>query len=107
MNILDAILGAQGGDTTQQLGRQFGLNESQVSSALSALSSIRRWTSATCRPTSGSRPQARGTRSPLPGARREYSPWSPLRGAPLLEMSTRNRSSRVSRDSSIPASSFL
>ena len=37
MNILDAILGAQGGDTTQQLGRQFGLNESQVSSALSAL----------------------------------------------------------------------
>jgi len=37
MNILDAILGAQGGDTPQQLGRQFGLDESQVSSALSAL----------------------------------------------------------------------
>ena len=37
MNILDAILGAQGGDTAQQLGRQFGLNDSQVSSALSAL----------------------------------------------------------------------
>ena len=36
MNILDAILGAQG-NTTQQLGRQFGLDESQVSSALSAL----------------------------------------------------------------------
>jgi hypothetical protein len=37
MNILDAILGAQGGGAAQQLGRQFGLNESQVSSALSAL----------------------------------------------------------------------
>ena len=37
MNILDAILGAQGGNATQQLGQQFGLNESQVSSALSAL----------------------------------------------------------------------
>ena len=36
MNILDAILGAQG-RRPQQLGRQFGLNESQVSSALSAL----------------------------------------------------------------------
>ena len=37
MNILDSILGAQGGNAPQQLGRQFGLNESQVSSALSAL----------------------------------------------------------------------
>jgi hypothetical protein len=37
MNMLDTILGVQGGDTAQQLGRQFGLNESQVSSALSAL----------------------------------------------------------------------
>ena len=37
MNMLDAILGAQGGGAAQQLGRQFGLNESQVSSALSAL----------------------------------------------------------------------
>jgi hypothetical protein len=37
MNILDAILGAQDGSAAQQLGRQFGLNESQVSSALSAL----------------------------------------------------------------------
>jgi hypothetical protein len=37
MNILDAILGAQEGSATQQLGRRFGLNESQVSSALSAL----------------------------------------------------------------------
>ena len=37
MNILDSILGAQGGDAPQQLARQFGLNESQVSSALSAL----------------------------------------------------------------------
>jgi hypothetical protein len=37
MNMLDAILGAQGGNATQQLGRQFGLNESQVSSALSVL----------------------------------------------------------------------
>jgi len=37
MNMLDTMLGAQGGDATQQLGRQFGLNESQVSSALSAL----------------------------------------------------------------------
>jgi hypothetical protein len=37
MNILEAILGAQGGGATRQLGQQFGLNESQVSSALSAL----------------------------------------------------------------------
>jgi hypothetical protein len=37
MNIFDAILGAQDGSAAQQLGRQFGLNESQVSSALSAL----------------------------------------------------------------------
>lgn len=37
MNMLDAILGAQGGTGAQQLGRQFGLEESQVSSALSAL----------------------------------------------------------------------
>ena len=37
MNMLDAILGAQGGNATQQLGRQFGLDDSQVSSALSAL----------------------------------------------------------------------
>ena len=35
--MLDAILGAQGGDAPQQLGRQFGLDDSQVSSALSAL----------------------------------------------------------------------
>ena len=37
MNILDAILGAQGGGATQQLGQQFGLDQDQVSSALSAL----------------------------------------------------------------------
>ena len=37
MNILEAILGAQGGGAAQQLGQQFGLNESQTSSALSAL----------------------------------------------------------------------
>ena len=37
MNMLDAILGAQGGGAAQQLGRQFGLDESQASSALSAL----------------------------------------------------------------------
>ena len=37
MNILDAILGAQGGGASRQLGQQFGLNESQVFSALSAL----------------------------------------------------------------------
>ena len=37
MNILEAMLAAQGGGATQQLGQQFGLNESQVSSAVSAL----------------------------------------------------------------------
>lgn len=37
MNILDAMLSAQGGGATQQLGQQFGLDESQVSAALSAL----------------------------------------------------------------------
>jgi hypothetical protein len=37
MNILDAMLEAQGGGTTQRLGQQFGLEDSQVSSALSAL----------------------------------------------------------------------
>ena len=37
MNILDAVLGAQGGNAPAQLGRQFGLNDTQVSSALSAL----------------------------------------------------------------------
>jgi hypothetical protein len=37
MNILEAILGAQSGGATRQLGQQFGLNESQVYSALSAL----------------------------------------------------------------------
>jgi hypothetical protein len=37
MNILEAMLAAQGGSTTRQLGQQFGLDEGQVSSALSAL----------------------------------------------------------------------
>jgi hypothetical protein len=37
MNILEAILGAQGGDARQQLGQQFGLDQDQVSSALSVL----------------------------------------------------------------------
>ena len=37
MDILSALLAAQGGGATRQLGQQFGLNESQVSSALSAL----------------------------------------------------------------------
>src|SRR5262249_38102960 len=37
MNILEAVLGAQGGGAAAQLGQQFGLNDSQVSSALSAL----------------------------------------------------------------------
>jgi hypothetical protein len=37
MNILDAMLAAQGGGSTRQLGQQFGLDEGQVSSALSAL----------------------------------------------------------------------
>lgn len=37
MNILEAVLGLHGGGATQQLGQQFGLNESQISSALTAL----------------------------------------------------------------------
>jgi len=37
MNILEAVIGSQGGGATQQLGQQFGLDQSQVSSALSAL----------------------------------------------------------------------
>lgn len=37
MDILSALLAAQGGGATRQLGQQFGLNESQVGSALSAL----------------------------------------------------------------------
>lgn len=37
MDILEAIRGAQGGGAVQQLGQQFGLNDDQVSSALSAL----------------------------------------------------------------------
>lgn len=37
MDILSALLAAQGGGATRQLGQQFGLDESQVSSALSAL----------------------------------------------------------------------
>jgi hypothetical protein len=37
MNILETILAAQGGGAVNQLGRQFGLNDSQVSSAVSAL----------------------------------------------------------------------
>jgi hypothetical protein len=37
MDILDLIRGAQGGSAVQQLGQQFGLDETQVSSALSAL----------------------------------------------------------------------
>ena len=37
MNILETMLAAQGGAATQQLGQQFGLNEGQVSSAMSAL----------------------------------------------------------------------
>lgn len=37
MNILDALLAAQNGGAVQQLGRQFGLDETQVTSALSAL----------------------------------------------------------------------
>src|SRR5262249_51961293 len=35
--ILDAIVGDQGQNTTQQLGQQFGLSDTQVTSALSAL----------------------------------------------------------------------
>ena len=37
MNILDAVLGSHGGGAAAQLGQQFGLNDSQVSSALTAL----------------------------------------------------------------------
>lgn len=37
MNILEALLAAQGGGAVQQLGRQFGLGDDQVTSALSAL----------------------------------------------------------------------
>jgi len=37
MDILDLIRGAQGGNAVQQLGQQFGLDDRQVSSALSAL----------------------------------------------------------------------
>lgn len=37
MDILDLIRSAQGGGAVQQLGQQFGLDEGQVSSALSAL----------------------------------------------------------------------
>jgi hypothetical protein len=37
MDILDLIRSAQGGSAVQQLGQQFGLDETQVSSALSAL----------------------------------------------------------------------
>jgi hypothetical protein len=37
MNILESLLASQGGNATEQLGRQFGLNGNQVSSALSAL----------------------------------------------------------------------
>ncbi len=37
MNILEAMLAAQNGGAVNQLGRQFGLNDDQVTSALSAL----------------------------------------------------------------------
>lgn len=37
MNILEAVLAAQGGGAVPQLGRQFGLRDDQVASALSAL----------------------------------------------------------------------
>jgi len=37
MNILETILGAQSGAAAQQLGQQFGLDQRQVSTALSAL----------------------------------------------------------------------
>ena len=37
MNMLDAILSAQGGGAVRQLGQQFGLNKSQAGSAISAL----------------------------------------------------------------------
>jgi hypothetical protein len=37
MDILSALLNAQGGGATRQLGQQFGLNDDQVGAALSAL----------------------------------------------------------------------
>lgn len=37
MNILDAILSAQGGNAAQNIGQQFGLDANQTQSALSAL----------------------------------------------------------------------
>jgi hypothetical protein len=37
MNVLEALLAAQGGGAVKQLGQQFGLGESQASAALSAL----------------------------------------------------------------------
>ena len=37
MNILEAVLGAGGGGATRQIGQQFGLDDNQVTSALSAL----------------------------------------------------------------------
>jgi hypothetical protein len=37
MNMIDKLLGAQGGAIVQQLGRQFGLDEQQASSAIGAL----------------------------------------------------------------------
>ena len=37
MDMLGALLGAQSGDATRQLGQQFGLDESQASSALASL----------------------------------------------------------------------
>jgi hypothetical protein len=37
MNILDALLAAQGGGAVRQLGRQFGLDDDQASAALAAL----------------------------------------------------------------------
>jgi hypothetical protein len=37
MNILDAVLNAQGGGAVQQMGRQFGLSDEQTNTALAAL----------------------------------------------------------------------
>ncbi len=37
MNILEALLAAQGGGAVQQLGKQFGLQDNQAAAALSAL----------------------------------------------------------------------
>ena len=37
MNILDAVLNAQGGGAAQQIGRQFGLTDEQATTALAAL----------------------------------------------------------------------